>query len=582
MPALPTTSHTITPKPTASNSLSLPRSRTSTFPSAVPSSTQSLISPVSGSLSPTPTPTSTTFSAGTVIALSTVLPTIILILVAIIVYLLRARRKPQLRSQSRDNSNHELPVVDVQQELVYSHSEPPFITLSRHSISPFNISLHDLSKSIMLTGDNGSRRSPSRAESEKSRVSSDSGVAQHSDAQLPTLPPTAVTWAEPPQTPVLAMRYSSTQSGSDFRVGQHPSLYVERTSMESGTVSSVVFARGHNEEGSTGRTSRDELSRWGTQDARTSLSEFPDRPRTGMEISRQSAVPSTEQSDSSNETRGARASRRSGSKALKLLGIGPSSPYGLPPARAHLRSRSQPINTYGLPSLQLSPRARAPRVRRRSPSEINPPGDGSSNSSGRLHDSDSRAETQRIHALFPTSLSRPPPSTLPSTPEASSPRSSREGQTLSITIPPRLGTPIRPVAELIAMQSPPPQHTPRGRTHCPTPRSRSSSRTPGLVTPGQLSDLGALERRPAASIRSRGNGDSEPSPETRERVLRLLGRLPENPQGEGSTQNEEGRGVLPGSERTPRAHGADRAREVRRTRSEGELMSAFVQQSSDS
>jgi hypothetical protein len=48
----------------------------------------------------------------------------------------------------------------------------------------------------------------------------------------------------------------------------------------------------------------------------------------------------------------------------------------------------------------------------------------------------------------------------------------------------------------------------------------------------------------------------EPSAETRERVLRLLGRLPEEPSSSGSGSGE-------GGER--------RSREVRRTRSEGRL-----------
>ncbi|KAG8711887.1 hypothetical protein FRC09_020357 [Ceratobasidium sp. 395] len=187
-----------------------------------------------------------------------------------------------------------------------------------------------------------------------------------------------------------------------------------------------------------------------------------------------------------------------------------------------------------------------------------------------------RAETQRIHPYLPSPSPPLPPLPSSSAPGTSPSRSSRGRQPLSITIPPRLGAPIRPVAELIAMQSPSPPYTHARRN---TPRSRSASRTPGIVSPSQLSDLGVLERAHAAFSRPRGMSDSEPSPETRERVLRLLGRLPENAQGESDVHNGEERESIPGTER--RVQGEERVREVRRTRSESMLSGAFLQPSSD-
>ncbi|KAG9096565.1 hypothetical protein FS749_008214, partial [Ceratobasidium sp. UAMH 11750] len=89
-----------------------------------------------------PSPTAKSFSAATVIALTTVLSTTILILLVIIIYLLRARRKPLCRSQSKENSAHGLPMVDIQRDLENPQSQPPFITLS-HSVSPFSMSLHE-------------------------------------------------------------------------------------------------------------------------------------------------------------------------------------------------------------------------------------------------------------------------------------------------------------------------------------------------------------------------------------------------------------------------------------------------------
>ncbi|KAG9097952.1 hypothetical protein FRC06_006973 [Ceratobasidium sp. 370] len=564
MPTPPTLPHTV-PSPIPPILLSGTRSLNSTSTAA--SSTQSPAILAAAS----PSPTARTFSAATVIALSTVLPTIICILLAIVIYLLRARRKPSPCSQSKENSANELPMVDIQRDLENPQSQPPFITLPQ-SLSPFNMSLHELSKSAVLGGDNRTGRSPSVM----THLSSDSGLAHHSDAQLPTLPAIAHIQPPPPSTPVLAVRYPSKPAAGEPKSGQQASIYVERTSVDSGAASTVVFARERTEDGSTGRVSRDELNRWGSRDARTSLGELPRRPSgAATEPSgRPSASSSDPQGTSETPTaegHDAHAPGRPTSKGLRLLGVGPSSPYGLQLlARAHLGSRSGSSTTYGLPSLQISPRGRAPRKSREPSSETNTQGDVADTSSGRLQDLDSRAETQRIHPQ-PPSLPHPPSSTPDTSPDASSSRLSRERQALSITIPPRLGAPILPVAELIAVQSPSPQPTPRTHARHNTPRSHSASRIPGFAGPDQLSVLGNTSRL-------RGMSDSEPSPETRERVLRLLGRLPENSQG--GSESQSGGSVLR-VEQPPGVRGADRAREVRRSQSESVLLGAPVQQPSD-
>ncbi|KAG8744500.1 hypothetical protein FRC10_010065 [Ceratobasidium sp. 414] len=467
-------------------------------------------------------------------------------------------------------------MVDIQRDLENPQSQPPFISLS-HSMSPFSMSLHELSKSAALGGDNRAGRSPSVM----THLSSDSGLAHRSDAQLPTLPAAAHTQPAPPSSPVLAVRYLSKPAAGESRPGQQTSIYVERASSESAAASTVVFARERTEDGSTGRISRDELSRWGSRDARTSLSELPRPSGVAMESPGRPDAPSSGQPATSETPAAAGHSThepgRPVAKGLRLLGIGPSSPYGLQLlARTHLRSPPRSAPMYGLPSLQLSPRARAPGGSRQPSSEANPQGDVMDTSSGRPQDLDSRAETQRIHPQI-TSSSHSPSSTPDTRPDVSSPRSSRERQPLSIAIPPRLGAPILPVAELIAVQSPSSQHTPRTHARHNTPRSRSVSRIPGFVGPDQLSDLTVLEHTRAAPNRLRGMSDSEPSPETRERVLRLLGRLPENSQG-GSQSQSGGDGVdLLRSEQPP----GDRPREVRRSQSESVLLGALVQQPSD-
>ncbi|KAG9123054.1 hypothetical protein FRC07_000305 [Ceratobasidium sp. 392] len=481
MPTLPTP-----PTPPTTARSTLPNSRSSSRAQILTSTAASSIEFPAPLVDASPSPTARSFSAATVITLSTILPTIILVLLGVILYLLRARRRRSFRSSSKGQSDNT--VADIRGDLESPLSDPPFVTLSHHSISPFNVSWHDLGKSLFFGGESRAGgagttagRAPSPVGSTKSHLSLDSGVAHHSDVQLPALPNPAHTRSGSAATPVLAVRYPSNQAASGFRPGHRTSIYVERTSVDSGAASSVVFARERTEEGSTGRASRDGLSRWGSRDARTSLSEFPGR---------RPSAPSSDQHGTSESYYDGRGPGRSSSKALRLLGIGPSSPRDFPlPARTHMRSNSQPITTYGLPSLQLSPRARALRARRQSPSEANTRGDDLISSSGRVQDTDSRAETQRIHPPLPSSSS---PSSSPSTTTTSRP--SRERQPLSITIPPRLGAPIRPVAELIAV-SPSPPYT-HARRH--TPRSRSASRTTGIASPSQLSDLGVLERTHAA------------------------------------------------------------------------------------
>lgn len=409
---------------------------------------------------------------------------------------------------------------------------------------------------------------PSKSGSVKTHVSSDSDSV-HDQAHHSALPVVFNrAHSETPPTPVLAVRYPSRA----LVAGNRTSTYVDRTSVGSGTASSVVFARGWMEDGSTGRISRDEFV------GRSSRDELAGRAsRDELFLSSEQGTPKTATTEGHGRTY-----RAGGSKAFRVLGIGPSSPLSSPPY-THARSQSQPTMTYGLPALLLSPRARALKEIIKPPSEVisgaqvySP----SAWSESRVHSTDT-AKSTRIHGHRPstslshhTPLSVPPlqaPPTLPTNPP-------RERHQLSITIPPRLGAPILPVAELAAMRSPSPQQSTRANR---TPRGHGMSHTPGVASAGQLSDLGVLERTRSAFGRPRGASDGEPSPQTRERILRLLGRLPEDVKPDGAGEEGLKTEGLQGGQRTPKVQGADRAREVRRTRSESGLLSAFAERSSD-
>ncbi|KAF8597869.1 hypothetical protein BDV93DRAFT_527067 [Ceratobasidium sp. AG-I] len=513
-----------------------------------------------------PYPTSNHFSASTVIALSTILPAIIIALLLIILYLLRTRRHSsdsRSRGQRPTNPDTELPLASIEHDPEALHPVPSFVALPHRAISPFNLSLLDLSQSMFF---GGARLGHSKSGSVKTHVSSDSDSV-HDQAQ-PSALPTLFNHSGTPPTPVLAVRYPSRA----ILGGNRTSIYVDRTSVGSGTASSVVFARGWMEDGSTGRISRDEFV------GRSSRDELAGR------ASRDELFLSSERGTSETATTEGhgRTHRVAGSKALRVLGIGPSSPLSSPPY-AHTRSRSQPSMTYGLPSLLLSPRARAPREIMQPPSEVSSGARVYSPSAwtgSRAHLND-LVKSTRIHSHRPSaSLSHHSPISVPpvQTPSTLPTHTPRERHQLSIMIPPRLGAPILPVAELAAVRSPSPQQSTRANG---TPRGHGISHTPGLASAGQLSDLGVLERTLTAFGRPRGASDGEPSPQTRERILRLLGRLPEDvmPDGVGSDGlKTEG---TQGGERTPKTQGADRAREVRRTRSESGLLSAFAERSSD-
>lgn len=507
-------------------------------------------------------PSSNYFSASTVIALSTILPIIIIVLLFTIIYLLRTRPRPprsRTRGQERMSPGDELPMANIERDPEALRPMPSFVALPHRAISPFNLSLHDLSQSLFFGG--GPALGRSKNGSTKTHVSSVS-VSTHEQAQ-PSVPPVPHNHSEPP-TPVLAVRYPSKGAVA----GNRTSIYVDRTSAGSGAESSLVFARGWMEDGSTGRISRDEFV------GRSSRDELAGRASRD-ELFLSSEWGTSETVPSGGHGRTHRAGR---SKALRILGIGPSSPLSSPPY-LHTRSRSQPTMTYGLPSLQLSPRARASREARQPPSEV---GSGaqvyspSAWSGLREHPND-RAKSTRIHSRRPSASSPPPspPSVPPAQTQSVLPaHPPRERHQLSIMIPPRLGAPILPVAELAAMRSPSPPQTSRPNG---TPRGQPRSHTHGTPSAGQLSDLGVLERTRKAFGRPRGTSDGEPSPETRERILRLLGRLPEDVKSEGENGGLKREG-LQGEERM---QGTDRAREVRRTRSESGLLSAFAERSYD-
>ncbi|CAE6346062.1 unnamed protein product [Rhizoctonia solani] len=465
------------------------------------------------------------FSAGTVIALSTVLPAIILLMLIIIIYLLRTRNRPRPRDSPKDQENN-FPLADIR---------PSFDVLQHRSVSPFNLSMHDL---VFGRSANGSK--PETA-SVRSRASSDSGHAVSSVHIGPIMvPPIAVTLApdpNPPPTPVLAVRYPSRFIPNNSNTGDRTSIYVDDTSINSAAASTVVFAHGPLTEGGTsgGRPSSDGSSRPLSIDTRrNSRDEFAPSRRTSRDKSPITAGPS---------------SRRIGAAETLIAGRHtPSNPHGLellgirPPGRVHMRSQSQPASTYGLPSLQLSPRIRT----RQSPGE---PYVGSSLSTSPVQGPPTRPWPQRIYLHQASgSLSTPiqtPPLFPRSPPPLVPPPKDYDRPPLSIIVPPRLGAPIRPIAELSALQSPstPPHQTPRTNT----PRT-AIPRTPASVL--SIQDI-------LGPNRPRGINDlPEPSAETRERILRLLGRLPEEPSSRG-----------PGS----REGGERRSREVRRTRSEGRL-----------
>lgn len=488
---------------------------------------------------------STTFSAGTVIALSTVLPATILFLLGVIVYLLRTRGRPRSRPPKADpESLNNLPMTDIQRT-----SNPDL--LPHRAISPFNLSLHDL-----VYGRNGSNTKP---ESIKSHVSSDSGHGRQTAPAI-LIPPTAITDQLQPPTPVLATRYTYP-----LRSAERTSIYVDQASVGSAAASTVVFAHpplshygGTEEATSTGRPSvsappsaRDLDSGFGRRSGE--LDEYrpsrelddPVKGRDELVVSRAGASSVA----ASSETHATGGHARSGSKALKLLGFGPA-----PPTRAHLRSQSQPgsmSTTYGMPSLQLSPRLRALG----SGGSKQPPGENIPHVPSPLG---SQSPSQRIYSHRQSASLSTPIS------------SARERQALSIIVPPRIGAPIRPVAELeleigtpLSAPQPLAAGTPRGTPR--TLRSPASGITIGST--GQLSDLGVLERTRSAFAGLARSEVAEPSPETRERILRLLGRLPEEPgSGTGSGSGGGDKSARSGESGEPER------REVRRIRSEGGLL----------
>ncbi|KAJ1304246.1 hypothetical protein OPQ81_005408 [Rhizoctonia solani] len=371
-----------------------------------------------------------------------------------------------------------------------------FDVLEHRAVSPFNISLHDL-----VVGKSANSNNPDTADI-RSHVSSDSGhAASNAHIDQPIIPPLAIARApdpDPPPTPVLPVRYPSRFLPGGSKPGNRTSIYVDRTSIDtsSATASTVVFAHpALTEEGaSVGRPSREESVR------RLSLGTRHNSGGDLREDSPTTAGPSSGRV-SAAETLTTGADTKIGPQGLKLLGIGP-------PARAHSRSQSQPASTYSLPSLQLSPRMRTKHspgeVRVRSPLGSTP-----------VQEPPPRLWSQRIHShRASASLSTPiSASSLPShatlQPSAVPPRE-QERRTLSIVVPPRLGAPIKPVAELAALQTPstPPQPTPRANT----PRM-AHPRTP--ASPLSIQDALGLNR-------VRGMSDlAEPSPETRERILQV-------------------------------------------------------------
>ncbi|KAH7339277.1 hypothetical protein B0J17DRAFT_767041 [Rhizoctonia solani] len=485
-----------------------------------------------GDVNATPTAVARSgFSAGTVIALSTVLPVIIILLLGVIGYLLRTRNRPRPEGSPKDQEN-EFPMVDI------GGAEHSFGALEHRAVSPFDVSLHELA-----FGRSANNSKPETT-SIRSHASSDSGHATSNvHADQPNVPPIAITQAsdpDPPSTPVLAVRYPSKHMPGVSKPGDRTSIYVDRTSIDtgSGTASPVVFARpaAMDEEGSIGRPSREEpVSRLGLGTGRTSRDNFAQSGRVNQDNSPITAGPSSGRV-SAAETLATGGDVGFGPKALKLLAIGP-------PTRAHARSQSQPTSTYSLPSLHITPRTRTGQV----PGEVNA---RSPLGPAPVQESQQRVRPQRIYShQVSTSLSTPinASSLLPSVPPllpAPLPKD-LDRNPLSIIVPPRLGAPIRPVAELAALQTPStlPQQTPRINT----------PRTDGPQTPASpLSIHDAL-----GLPRPRGMSDlAEPSPEIRERILRLLGRLP----GEPVSSN-------PGS----REGDGRRSGDVRRTRSEGKL-----------
>ncbi|CAE6459924.1 hypothetical protein ACGC1H_007313 [Rhizoctonia solani] len=474
----------------------------------------------------------TGFSVGTVVALSTVLPTIILLLLGIIIHLLRARNSRRPESSPKDLENN-FPMADIR------HPEHSLDVLQHRSVSPFDLSFPNLA-----FGRSANSSKPETT-SVRSHVSSDSGhVESSAHANQPTVPPIAITRApdpDPPPTPVLAIRYPSRFITGGSKTGDRTSIYMDYTSVDSGsaTPSTVVFAHpAPTEEGSSvGRPSREgPVERLSIGTAQTGKYDFADGRRASQEHSPSTAGPSSGRT-STAETLTTERDMGPGSKKLKLLGI-------VPPTRAHARSQSQPVATYSLPSLQLSARTQTrhtpaePHVR----SPLRPPP---------VQESPSPSWPQRIYShRVSASLSTPmrAPSMLPQVPPPPLGQSSnnQDRLPLSIVVPPRLGAPIIPVAELVALQTPPtsPQQTPQINT----PRTAAGPRTPGSALSIQET-LGLT--------RPRGLSDLvEPDAATRERILRLLGRLPEEPSSGNSGSRE-------GDER--------RSRDVRRTRSEGGL-----------
>ncbi|KDN38109.1 hypothetical protein RSAG8_09705, partial [Rhizoctonia solani AG-8 WAC10335] len=468
----------------------------------------------------------TGFSAGTVIALSTVLPAVILLLLGIIIHLFRTRNRPRPGSPKDQENN--FPMAGIRNP---QHS---LDVLQHRAVSPFDLSIHDLV----------SRRSANSSKPQATGVSSDSGHAESSvHAKQPTVPPIAITRApdpDPPPTPVLAVRYPSRFVPGGSKVGNRTSIYVDCTSIDSGsaTPSTVVFAPpAPTDEGSSiGRPSRDEPAQHlSIGSDHNGKDDFAHSRRASREYSPITAGPSSGRV-SAAETLTTGGDLGSGSKPLKLLGIGP-------PTRAHARSQSQPASTYSLPSLQLSPRTRT----RHAPTDVHvrsPLGPAP------VQESLPRLWAQRIYShRVSASLSTPihTPSMLsyaPIPPPVTS-RDTQDRRPLSIIVPPRIGAPIKPVAELAALQTPStsPHQTPRINT----PRT-AGPRTP--ATAHSVQDALGLTR-------PRGMSDLvEPDAETRERILRLLGRLPEEPNSSHSGSRE-------GDER--------RSRDVRRTRSEGGL-----------
>ncbi|KAF8678473.1 Protein arginine N-methyltransferase 7 [Rhizoctonia solani] len=465
------------------------------------------------------------FSAGTVIALSTVLPAIILLLLIIIIHLLRARNRSRPRSSPKDYEN-DFPLADIRRQ------ETSFDILEHRAVSPFHLSMHDL-----VFGRNTNSTKPETA-SVRSHVSSDSGHrAPNIHIHPPAAPPIAVTSIPRPSSlsmPVLAVRYPSRIASSSLTPEDRASIYVDGTSINSAAASTVVFAHGPFTEGGTsgGRPSFDGSVRPLSIDTRrNSRDDFASSRRTSRDEPPITAgIPSGR--IGAAETLIGDRHIPSSPHGLKLLGIGP-------PARAHARSRSQPAPTYGLPSLQLSPRTRT----RQSPGESYI----SSPLGSPVQGPPTRPWPQRIYShRVSASLSTPAQASplFPPPPPAPPPKD-YDRPSLSIIVPSRLGAPIRPVAELSALQSPstPFQQTPRANT----PRT-AVPRTPASVL--NIQDI-------LGPNRPRGMNDRpEPSAETRERVLRLLGRLPEEPSSNGAGSRE-------GGER--------RSREVRRTQSEGRL-----------